>query len=60
MSAICGLHQSELRKALAGDHNHITDKKRGLLCGVCNTAIGLLGDSSVRVDKASAYLKEYE
>ena len=41
--AICGIHQNDINKKLAVDHNHLTGKVRGLLCSKCNMAIGLLG-----------------
>lgn len=44
--AMCGKHQSELKRRLDVDHNHISGKTRGLLCFPCNTGIG-----SLRVDE---------
>jgi hypothetical protein len=40
------------------DHCHTTGKVRGILCGPCNRAIGLLQDSPELLTKASNYLKE--
>ena len=54
---ICNTHQSELKKDLAVDHCHKTNKVRGLLCVRCNRAIGLLEDDPVLLDKSSSYLK---
>lgn len=44
-------------RGLALDHDHGTGTFRGWLCGQCNTALGLLGDSIEGVEKAAAYLK---
>jgi hypothetical protein len=56
--AICGVHASELPKALAVDHNHETGKVRGLLCDNCNKAIGLLKDEPLLLEAAAKYLSE--
>jgi hypothetical protein len=39
------------------DHDHRTGDVRGLLCGSCNVAIGLLRDAHGVVDRAARYLK---
>jgi hypothetical protein len=57
--AICNIHQSGLKKNFMIDHNHTTNAVRGLLCGNCNTAIGLLDDSIELIIKAAEYLKKY-
>lgn len=44
--------------ALSVDHDHSTGSIRGLLCGNCNAAIGMLDDSPVLLGAAIAYLKE--
>jgi len=50
---ICGLVPS----ALFVDHDHVTNKVRGLLCQKCNSGIGFLGDSVEGLEKAVNYLK---
>ncbi len=34
--AICGVHESRLKRQLDVDHDHDTGKIRGLLCNYCN------------------------
>jgi Recombination endonuclease VII len=41
------------------DHDHLTGKIRGVLCGCCNRGIGQLGDSAERVQSAADYLKAH-
>lgn len=52
--AICG---DVPEKALHLDHNHQTNKIRGLLCSKCNTALGLLNDNPDTVEAAAVYLR---
>jgi len=55
---VCGISEQENNKRLAVDHNHNTGKVRGLLCGKCNTALGQLDDSLVKISSLYSYLKE--
>ncbi len=42
--AICGVHQTEIRRRFAVDHSHVTSEVRGLLCNRCNLAMGMFED----------------
>lgn len=53
--AICGTTPSGRRLAI--DHDHTTGKVRGLLCGSCNTGLGLLGDTAEGIEAALRYLR---
>lgn len=55
---ICGSDRGARR--LSVDHCHETGKIRGLLCHLCNTAIGKLGDNSQGVYRAYDYLLKAE
>ena len=54
---ICGRSIVELSKGLAVDHDHITGAVRGLLCAGCNSAIGMMADSPVRLQAAIEWLQ---
>lgn len=43
-------------RALGIDHDHTSEKIRGLLCYRCNTGISYLGDTAEGVQRAYAYL----
>lgn len=49
-----------LKEVLHVDHCHETDKVRGLLCGNCNKALGLLKDNISVLNKAIDYLRLHE
>ena len=53
--AICKIKPDNQRLHI--DHDHKTGKIRGLLCGKCNRAIGLLNESLELFDAARKYLE---
>jgi hypothetical protein len=53
--AICGAKPKERRLHI--DHNHSTNAIRGILCGKCNQAIGLLNENLILFDRAKEYIK---
>lgn len=50
----CAICKNE--RPLNLDHDHKTNKVRGLLCQQCNTALGMLNDSPVLFQRAIDYL----
>jgi hypothetical protein len=56
---ICSIKEKHApNQRLCVDHDHDTGAVRGLLCGKCNSAIGLLQDSSEFTIKATTYLQD--
>jgi hypothetical protein len=51
--AICGG-----KDRLHVDHSHEDGHVRGILCGRCNPALGLLGDNIAGLERALRYLQE--
>ena len=58
--ATCGRTDSGRPKnpRLVVDHNHKTGKVRGLLCSLCNVAIGMIQESPERLERIKTYLTE--
>ena len=55
--AICHEPESMPRRKLVVDHCHRTGRVRGLLCGRCNLALGMLEDRLDLMESAVLYLK---
>ena len=53
--AICG---KEFDKTPYVDHDHKTNKIRGLLCQKCNSGLGMLGDNLENLKRAVDYLSK--
>lgn len=53
----CAICKQSNKRILEVDHNHKTGKIRGLLCGNCNKAIGLLDDNPKLFESGVEYLK---
>jgi len=54
--AICGCDKPEKRE-WAIDHDHITNRFRGVLCHQCNTALGLVKDNVATLAAMIRYLQ---
>ncbi len=57
---VCAICKTNKEGRLAVDHNHKTKEIRGLLCRLCNSAIGLFKDSPVLLRNAADYLETGE
>ena len=42
------------------DHNHLTEKFRGWICGNCNVGLGRFNDDVTNLKNAIKYLKNYD
>lgn len=57
--AICHKpERTERNTLLSVDHDHVTNRVRGLLCSQCNRAIGLLQDDPQVLRAAARYIEE--
>lgn len=57
--AICFVHVEKVKRRFAVDHDHKTGSIRGLLCGRCNKAIGLMDDNTNILRSAVQYLESF-
>lgn len=57
--AVCG-REPRPDISLHVDHDHATDAIRGLLCFVCNVAIGLISEDHERLDSIRRYLHVHD
>ena len=58
--AICNKYCEKTgRDGLHIDHSHSTNKVRGLLCGMCNRALGNVGEDTAILERMIAYIREY-
>ena len=56
--ATCAVCDSTVNLVI--DHDHGTDKVRGIICHKCNTALGLAGDNIQGIKRLLSYLEEHE
>jgi hypothetical protein len=54
-----GIENARTGDSAVVDHNHDDDSLRGILCNHCNRGIGLLGDNSDGVKRATEYLENH-
>jgi hypothetical protein len=57
-NGVCAICGNSSKRMLDVDHDHLTNRNRGLLCGNCNKGIGLFKDDINILQKAIKYLKE--
>lgn len=56
-NGVCAICGKTSEKALSVDHDEMTGRVRGLLCGLCNRGIGHFQHSPQTLEKAAAYLR---
>jgi len=57
--AVCGQPPSGKRDRLVVDHDHVTNKVRGMVCHPCNSGIGLFQDDPERLRAAAQWVQTH-
>jgi hypothetical protein len=57
--ACCHSSTPRGNKTWCVDHDHMSGEVRGIICGLCNTGIGHLGDTLADVESAENYLRRH-
>lgn len=57
--AVCG-RAGHTKHPLHVDHDHETGQVRELLCGLCNAALGSLGEDLERIDALASYVRRWK
>lgn len=58
--ACCGAHESEFKRRLHVDHDHVTGQVRALLCTRCNPLVGFAKEDAKRLEMAATYLNKFK
>lgn len=56
--AACGSREPG-RRGWHVDHDHKTNRVRGILCGHCNSALGFARDDTITLQRLIDYLKSH-
>lgn len=59
LCSICLEHESKFKMKLAVDHCHKTGKIRSLLCSNCNTALGLIKENHLTMQRTISYIMRH-
>jgi len=60
LCAICQQPESKLGKTLSADHDHTTLEPRQLLCGTCNSGLGMFKENLALLQAAQDYLQRHK